>query len=176
MELDLQCPRCPLCLERLRVVAPDGDPASPVCFVGEAPGQREDQEGRPFVGRAGRMLDRLLAEAGLNRERIMITNTVKCRPPGNRVPRRQEREACFPYLEQELEGKELVVTMGRTASSNLIGREIKLSEDANVIVEVELAGMTLRILPTFHPAACLFNLEAREGLRRTVRLVKDSFF
>lgn len=175
MELDLNCARCPLSKGRSRVVGPDGDITSPVCFVGEAPGRNEDLEGRPFVGRAGRMLDRLLEEENLPRERIMITNTVKCRPPNNRVPNKNENEACYPYLEQELRGKELIVGLGRTACSNLLGREVKLLEEANQITTIEMAGGTMNFLPTYHPAACLFNLMAREGLRKTIRTVRDDF-
>ncbi len=175
MELDLDCRRCPLCETRNRVVPPDGDLSSPVCFVGEAPGKNEDLEGRPFVGRAGSMLDRILDEEGLSRERIMITNTVKCRPPGNRVPTSGEREACFPYLEQDLMGRRLVVGLGRTACANLLGRSIKLGDEANRSLEVEIGGVSVEFLPTYHPAACLFNLKAREGLRETIRTVRDGY-
>lgn len=175
MELDLNCARCPLSEGRTRVVGPDGDTTSPVCFVGEAPGRNEDMEGRPFVGRAGMMLDRLLEEENLPREEIMITNTVKCRPPNNRVPSKGEKEACYPYLEQELAGKRLIVGLGRTACSNLLGREVKLLEEANQITTIDLAGKSVDFLPTYHPAACLFNLKAREGLRKTIRTVRDDF-
>jgi len=175
LELDLYCRRCSLWKTRNRVVPPDGDPDSPVCLVGEAPGRNEDEEGRPFVGRAGKMLDRLLSEEGLPRERIMITNTVKCRPPENRVPKREEREACFPYLEQDLMKKDLVVGLGRTACSNLLGRDIRLGDEANVPMEVEIAGFRIEFIPTYHPSACLFNLKAREGLRETIRLIRDRY-
>ena len=175
MYLDLECRRCPLSVGRNRVVAPDGDIHSSVCFVGEAPGKNEDLEGRPFVGRAGKMLDRLLEEEGLPRDIIMITNTVKCRPPNNRVPTRGEREACSAYLEQELRGRKLVVGLGRTACSNLMGRDVKLLDQANLITTVEIGGAHVEFLPTYHPAACLFNLRAREGLREAIRLVRDHY-
>jgi DNA polymerase len=175
LELDLDCRRCPLCETRNTVVSPDGDLNSPVCLVGEAPGRSEDLQGRPFVGRAGKMLDRLLEEEGLPRSRIMITNTVKCRPPDNRVPRSGEREACFPYLEQELEGRRLIVGLGRTACSNLLGRDIKLADEANVPVSVRIGGVNIEFLPTYHPSACLFNLRAREGLREAIRIIRDGY-
>lgn len=173
MGIDPECTRCGLSRFRNRIVMPDGDMRSPVCFVGEAPGKMEDLEGRPFVGRAGRMLDRLLMEEGLPRSKIMITNTVKCRPPGNRVPTREERLACRPYLEEELEGRKVVVTLGRTASSNLIGREVKLEEEANKPRELIIGKSKVIMIPAYHPAACLFNIGARESLRKTIRLVKQ---
>jgi len=156
----------------MQVVGPDGDLGSPVCFVGEAPGEKEDLQGRPFVGRAGQMLDRLLKEEGLSRGRIMITNTVKCRPPGNRVPTAEERLACLPFLEQELMGRRVVVALGRTASSNLLKKTVKMEEEANRPREVTVGNATVTLIPAYHPAACLFNLKARESLRETIRIVK----
>lgn len=176
MELNPHCRRCPLWETRNLVVPPDGDRSSPVCLVGEAPGEKEDLEGRPFVGKAGKVLDRFLEEGGVPRNGIMITNTVKCRPPGNRIPTVVERKACFPYLEQELRGKELVVGLGRVASSNLLGKEIMLEKEANVSREMAIGGLTLEFLPTYHPAACLFNLKARAGLRETIKVIGERYF
>lgn len=172
MSVDPECTRCGLSRFRNRVVMPDGDMQSPVCFVGEAPGKMEDLEGRPFVGRAGRMLDRLLKEEGLPRGKIMITNTVRCRPPGNRAPTREERLACRPYLDEELEGRKVVVALGRTASSNLIGKEVKMEEEVNRPRELKIGNGKVILIPAYHPAACLFNIHARESLRNTIRLVK----
>src|SRR5512136_220133 len=120
MLIDLDCELCNVSKARKKVVAPSGDLDSPVVFVGEAPGEKEDLTGKPFVGRAGKMLDRLLREEGLERDKIMITNTVKCRPPGNRRPKQDEIASCRPYLEDELMGKRLIVCMGRTACENLL--------------------------------------------------------
>ncbi|MFA7342446.1 MAG: uracil-DNA glycosylase, partial [Candidatus Methanomethylophilaceae archaeon] len=103
------CRLCTLSQNRSLIVLPEGDPCSPVVFVGEAPGEKEDQSGRPFVGRSGRILDGMLEEAGLPRGSILITNTVKCRPPGNRDPQREEMAACLPFLQHELKDRELVV-------------------------------------------------------------------
>jgi len=172
MELDLACRRCPLSEGRTNVVFPDGDLDSTVCFVGEAPGRNEDMQGIPFVGRAGKMLDRLLAEEGLPRERVMITNTVKCRPPNNRVPTKGERAACFPYLEAELIGKRVVIALGRTACSNLLRREVKLADEANTVIRARIGEAEVDLIPAYHPMACLLNLDARESLRRTIRDVK----
>ena len=176
MELDLLCPRCRLSETRIQVVPPSGDLHSPVVFVGEGPGEKEDQRGIPFVGRAGKMLDRLLREEGLERERIMITNTVKCRPPENRRPLPDEMCACFPYLEQELVGRQLIVAMGRTACENLLGRAVKVGQEANTMSTIWLMGQEKEVLLTYHPSACLYNLKAREGLRTSIRLVRERFF
>jgi DNA polymerase len=157
------------------VVAPSGDLASPAVFVGEAPGEKEDLSGKPFVGRAGRMLDRLLEEEGLPRDSIMITNTVKCRPPGNRRPKADEVLACRPYLEDDLRGKQLIVCMGRTACEGLLNNQVVMRDCANQTFTIALGRERIDLVPTYHPSAALRNLEAREGLRRTIRLVKERF-
>ncbi|MDD1755772.1 MAG: uracil-DNA glycosylase [Methanomassiliicoccales archaeon] len=175
MFLDLDCELCRLCHERTKVVAPSGDLASPVVFVGEAPGEKEDLSGKPFVGRAGRMLDRLLEEEGLPRDSIMITNTVKCRPPGNRRPKADEVLACRLYLEDDLRGKQLIVCMGRTACEGLLNNQVVMRDCANQTFTIALGRERIDLVPTYHPSAALRNLEAREGLRRTIRLVKERF-
>ena len=176
MDLDLDCMRCRLCEKRIQVVPPSGDIRSKVAFVGEGPGEKEDLRGAPFVGRAGKMLDRLMMEEGLDRRLVMITNTVKCRPPENRRPLPDEMEACFPYLEQELANRQLIVAMGRTACENLLGRAVKIGQEANSIVTVELMGTCKEVLLTYHPSACLYNLRARQGLKASIRLVRERFF
>jgi len=145
---------------------------SVVCFVGEAPGEKEDLVGCPFVGRAGRMLDKLMRAEGLSRNAVMITNTVKCRPPMNRNPSKEEMAACLPYLEQEIEGRQLVVALGKVACQNLLGRDVRLEDEANVPRKAAIRGRSLDVLPAYHPAACLFNLRARESLRQSVRIAK----
>jgi uracil-DNA glycosylase family 4 len=175
MFLDLDCELCRLCQGRTKVVAPSGDLASPIVFVGEAPGEKEDLSGKPFVGRAGKMLDRLLEEEGINRERIMITNTVKCRPPGNRRPRPDEVLTCRPYLEDDLRGKQLIVCMGRTACESLLNNKVVMKDCANQVFTIALGRERIDLVPTYHPSAALRNLEAREGLRRTIRMVKGTY-
>lgn len=173
MRLDPACARCDLCNGRANVVAPEGRRRSPVALVGEAPGEKEDLLGRPFVGRAGKMLDRIMTERGVSRNEVLITNTVKCRPPGNRRPTEEETDQCFPYLEQELKGKALVVAMGRTAAENLLQRPVKITEMANCEFYVEIMGMKTRVVPTFHPSAAMYNLRSREGLGKTMALVRS---
>jgi DNA polymerase len=175
MFLDLDCDLCRLSQGRRSVVAPSGDLGSQVVFVGEAPGEREDCEGRPFVGRSGKLLDRLLEEEGLSRDRIMVTNTVKCRPPENRRPKQDEVQACRPYLEEDLRGKQLVVCLGKTACEALLRSKVTLKECLDMTFAIAVGGERMDLLTTYHPAAALRSLEAREGLRRTIRMVKERF-
>lgn len=175
MLIDLDCDLCPLKQGRTKVVAPTGDLFSPVVFIGEAPGEKEDLSGIPFVGRAGKLLDRMLEEEKLPRDRIMITNVVKCRPPGNRRPKQEEIEACRAYLEDELRGRELIVTLGKTASECILGRDLKMKEVANQIFTVSLRGERIDVIPTYHPSAALRNVQAREGLRNVIKTVKQRF-
>ena len=175
MFLDLDCTLCGLSEVRKRVVPPSGDLYSPVLFVGEAPGEKEDNSGAPFVGKAGKMLDRILREEGLARNSIMITNTVKCRPLANRRPKEEEVAACYPYLECELHDRELVVALGKTAAEGLLKTKLTLKDCANTTFSIVVNGQKIDLVPTYHPSACLFNLVAREGLRETIRMVKARF-
>lgn len=175
MFLDLDCTLCRLCQHRTQVVAPSGDLRSPIVLVGEAPGESEDKTGKPFVGRAGRLLDRLLLEEGLPRERLMITNAVKCRPPGNRRPKEDEVRACRPYLEDDLRGKQLIVCLGKTACEGLLRNKITMRDSVNQIFAIAIGSERIDLLPAYHPSAALRNREAREGLRRTIRLVLERF-
>lgn len=175
MDLNPQCTRCRLREGRKNVVPPTGNLLSPVCLIGEAPGKKEDIEATPFVGRAGSMLDKIMEEGGVTRGEVMITNAVKCRPPGNRNPRIDELEACFPHLEEELEGKDVLIAMGRVACKSLLGRDIRLKDEANKVLDFQIGGSRRDLIPTYHPAACLFNLKAREGLRETMRIIRREY-
>lgn len=138
-----------------------------VLLVGEAPGREEDASGRPFVGRAGRILDRALEHARLTRESVFITNLVRCRPPRNRRPKTSEMETCRPYLLQEIEAvrPRLIVTLGGTALRGLLGPGHELKADR---------GKRLRfgeydVLATYHPAAVLYNRNLERALARDLR-------
>ncbi len=172
MRLDLDCLRCELCRGRSKVVGPEGSRNSAVVLVGEAPGEQEDKQGRPFVGRAGKMLDRLMKEQGVRRDEVLITNTVKCRPQNNRRPTKQEVAACYPYLEQEIAGKALVVALGKTAAENILQRPVKMNEVANCEFFVEIMGIKTRIVPAFHPSAAMYRLSSRKSLGETLSLVR----
>jgi len=173
MRLDPQCTRCRLFEKRTQVVPPDGPLGARIVFVGEGPGEKEDIHGRPFIGRAGKMLDRLLSEQGVPRSEIMVTNTVKCRPPENRRPKEDEMRACFPYLEQELEGRTLIIALGKTSSENLLARKVNLAREANAELLIQIMGKGVRVIPAYHPSACLYNLKARQSLGQTMHLVRE---
>ena len=168
------CALCPLCRERTNIVLPSGNLESRVVFVGEAPGENEDLMGKPFVGRAGKILDDAFAKAGIDRESVMITNTVKCRPPNNRDPTQEEMSACRPFLDSELESRSLIVGLGKSAIRDIIGYEGPMADIVNKIQTVTIGGNVVNFLPTYHPMACIYRKFAREELMRTISIVKEA--
>lgn len=173
MRPEPDCGLCGLCQGRTQVVYPDGDPSSRVIFVGEGPGENEDVQGRPFVGKSGKILTDAMESAGISRSQVLITNTVKCRPPGNRDPKPEEMAACRPFLESEISGRALVVCLGRSAIRDLMGYDGKMSDIANRIVTMEFGGEEVDFLPTYHPAATIYNKDARAALRDAMVMVKE---
>jgi uracil-DNA glycosylase family 4 len=147
------CIRCRLSQGRTQVVFGVGNPHADVMFIGEGPGYHEDRQGEPFVGAAGQLLTRLLAEIGLRREDVYIANVVKCRPPGNRDPLPDEIESCRPYLDGQLEliRPRLIVTLGNFATRVMLDRQVSISRVRGERFTVD--GRT--VIPTFHPAAVL---------------------
>ncbi|HEX2613911.1 MAG TPA: uracil-DNA glycosylase [Nitrososphaera sp.] len=168
------CPLCKLARTRKNAVPGEGQLAAKIMFVGEAPGRSEDEKGRPFVGAAGRILDDMLKKAGIERSEVFITNVVKCRPPGNRVPEEDEAEACRPYLDRQIAliRPRVICILGRTAYSSLLGGS---SITANRGKIVEKAGQ--KYFLTIHPAAAIYNrsllsvLEA--DLKKLAKEIKD---
>lgn len=148
------CTRCKLHRGRTHAVPGTGPADAQVFFVGEGPGAQEDQQGRPFVGRSGQYLDELLASIGFDRERVFITNVVKCRPPGNRNPHVGEIQACEGYLERQLEliQPALVVTLGRFAMGHFFS-DGPISEIHGRPRDID--GTV--VLPLYHPAAALYR-------------------
>lgn len=148
----LNCRRCGLAARRKTVVFGEGNPSAPLVLVGEGPGAEEDLWGRPFVGPAGRLLDRALAAAGVPREALYIANVVKCRPPGNRVPRPEEAEACLPWLRRQVElvRPKVLLLLGATALFYLAGLE-GITRHRGRWIEV----WGIPALATYHPAALL---------------------
>ncbi|MEB3773997.1 MAG: uracil-DNA glycosylase [Desulfurococcales archaeon] len=171
----MACTRCRLHLSRRNPVPGEGPVPSEVMIVGEAPGRREDEAGRPFVGQAGKLLDRLLGLAGLSRSMVYITNVVKCRPPGNRDPRRDEVEACNIYLRRQIRivSPRIIVTLGRIAGETLYsmaglrwrGIRAERGRPVNAVIE----GLQVILYPTFHPAAALYNREVLPMLEEDFR-------
>jgi uracil-DNA glycosylase family 4 len=150
------CTRCELATGRTQVVHGIGSATASLMFVGEAPGEKEDLAGEPFVGNAGRLLDRLLEESGISRKSVFITNIVACRPPKNRTPKVKEVRAHAPWIEEQLRlvKPKLVVTLGRVALSYFVPKA-KVSEIHGVPQRISHGGQALIVLPTFHPSAVL---------------------
>jgi DNA polymerase len=163
------CKWCALCEGRTNVVMPDGDPSSPIAFVGEAPGAKEDAAGRPFVGSSGKVLTQLLEEEGLPRDKVFITNTVKCRPPGNREPTQEEMDACLPCLESELESRKVVVTLGRSAAADLLRKSIVMKNEVNRPRKITIKGKEIVLIPAYHPAASFYNRNVKDSIRESIR-------
>lgn len=148
------CTRCPLSATRTQVVFGAGDPDADLMFVGEGPGEQEDLQGLPFVGRSGQLLDRLVREElGLTRDQVYIANVVKCRPPGNRNPRPEEIAACRPYLERQIEliRPNVIVTLGNFAGQLLLGSREGISKLRGHAYPYA-SGV---LVPTVHPAYVL---------------------
>lgn len=169
----LTCARCRLHATRAHAVPGEGASDAAIFLVGEAPGKDEDVSGRPFVGRAGRILDAALAAAGLPRESVFITNVVKCRPPGNRRPKRDEASACRSYLMGQIAcvRPRVVVTLGATALRGVLGPGHELRRDRGK----ELALGDVPVIATYHPAAVLYNRRLEAVLRRDLRTAARRF-
>jgi DNA polymerase len=164
----LACRKCRLAEGRTQAVPGEGDPAAELMFVGEGPGRDEDLQGRPFVGRAGQLLTKIIAAMGYDRSQVFIANIVKCRPPDNRVPQREEAELCTPYLAAQIAAirPKVLVTLGKVAT--------------DFFVPHAFGGMTsirgrfyewngIPVMPTFHPSYLIRN----EGNREIKKMVWD---
>ena len=158
-EQTASCTRCALAAGRTQVVFGSGNPDADLMFVGEAPGFHEDQQGVPFVGQAGKLLDRLLGGIGLTRADVYVGNVIKCRPPGNRDPLPEEIAACEPHLFRQIELIEpkLVATLGNFATKLLSGRPAGITRVHGREQEVTLGSRTVLLYPLYHPAAALYT-------------------
>lgn len=154
-----ECTRCPLHRGRRHIVFGEGDPRARLVFVGEGPGRDEDRAGRPFVGAAGQLLDKIIGAMGLAREGVYICNVVKCRPPENRVPADEEAATCGAFLRRQIAavGPEVVVALGATAAAFLLGRKEPLGA---VRGRFHAAG-GWQVMPTYHPAYLLRNASGK---------------
>ncbi len=152
------CTRCGLSRSRRSVVFGEGNERAELLFVGEAPGEEEDMQGRPFVGRAGKLLDQLIERIGLAREDVFICNVLKCRPPNNRDPEPEEAESCKPYLQSQIEmvRPKVICTLGRHAYNTLLGVDERITKVRGVFTEYK----GIKVLPTFHPSYLLRNQSA----------------
>jgi len=153
------CTKCRLAQGRTQVVFGVGDPSADLMFVGEAPGYHEDQQGKPFVGQAGKLLDNLLAGIGLQRDQVYVANVLKCRPPGNRDPQPDEIEACESHLFRQISLIEpkVVATLGNFATKLLSGKPTGITRVHGAEQETRLGGRRVLLYPLYHPAAALYT-------------------
>jgi DNA polymerase len=162
-----ECTRCPLAQTRTQVVFGSGSPIADLMFVGEAPGFHEDKQGVPFVGAAGQLLGKLLAEIDLTREDVFVANVLKCRPPGNRDPQPEEIDACESHLFRQIEliRPKVICTLGNFATKLLSGRPDGITKVHGREQEVTLGSTRVLLYPIFHPAAALYTPRMLDTLR-----------
>ncbi len=167
------CQACSLRQTCTGVVFGAGSNQSRLVMVGEAPGQQEDLLGEPFVGAAGKLLDQILTAASIQREDIYITNTVKCRPPGNRVPTVLERNICFPWLVRQVEliQPSIIVCLGAIAAQTILGPEIRITRDRGKVFRRK----GKMIIPTYHPAALLRDEEKKKPVWEDFQKIRDFY-
>jgi len=169
---------CHLGKVRTNLVPGEGDPEAKVMFVGEGPGQKEDELGRPFVGQAGQLLGQLLSEIGMSREKVYIANVLKCRPPNNRDPLPEEVEACWPWLRRQIEiiDPVLIVLLGRFATERFLPGQ-KISAVRGKVLRRNIPDLGVKVfMPTYHPAAALYHRDwinpLREDFRKISRILE----
>jgi DNA polymerase len=166
------CRRCKLCEGRTHIVFGTGDERARLMFVGEGPGRDEDEQGEPFVGRAGQLLTKIIEAMGLRREEVYIANCVKCRPPDNRTPEPDEIATCQPFLRQQLAVVRpwIVVALGSVAAQTLLGTTRGITALRGRFYQ---AG-DYQVMPTFHPAYLLRNPAAKREVWEDLKLVRDA--
>ncbi len=169
------CTRCRLSQGRTQVVFGVGNPAADLMFVGEAPGFHEDKQGIPFVGQAGKLLDKLLAGIGHERSEVYIANVLKCRPPGNRDPQPDEIESCEPHLFRQIEliQPRVVATLGNFATKLLSGKPTGITRVHGQEQEVTLGGNHVLLYPLYHPAAALYTPAMLKVLQEDFRRIPE---
>jgi uracil-DNA glycosylase family 4 len=167
----LICPRCDLALSRTNVVVGDGPAGAKVMLIGEAPGKNEDKQGKPFVGAAGRILNSLLEKGNVDRSTVYITNVVKCRPPGNRPPKKDEIEACSVYMKKQLEviAPKIIVLLGKTAAESYLGRKVSMGNEHGKPFEHQ----GRKVIITYHPASVIYNRKLWDAIEEDFRSVGD---
>ena len=164
------CTKCRLCEARKHAVPGEGSKSAEVMFVGEAPGEQEDLQGRPFVGAAGKLLTELLQSINLRRDEVYITNTVKCRPPDNRPPRKDESAACRPYLDRQTDliGPRVICPMGNSAIRAFLDSDQSVSALHGIPFEIQSATY----FPMYHPAAALYTFSLRKVMEEDFKKLR----
>ncbi|MBI3803190.1 MAG: uracil-DNA glycosylase [Nitrospirae bacterium] len=165
------CQRCKLCSTRKNIVFGTGDPNASLMFVGEAPGQDEDLQGKPFVGRAGQLLTKMIEAMGLSRETVYIANIIKCRPPENRNPQPDEIAACRPFLEMQIAAirPKVVCALGTFSAQTLLGTQQKISALRGKFHDYR----GVKVLPTFHPAYLLRNPSEKKSVWEDLKKIME---
>ncbi len=174
-ERNKDCCRCDLCNSRTQIVFYDGNPQSRVVFVGEAPGEEEDRQGKPFVGRAGQYLNRVLEKIGWRREDIYITNVCKCRPPGNRKPLPKEMQTCLNvFLKQEIKivKPKVICCLGATAAEAFLGKQVRITRMRGKFYPNPLFPQA-KLFLTYHPAYILRNMREAPTFEEDLRRLKE---
>jgi uracil-DNA glycosylase family 4 len=168
-----QCVKCKLHETRTTVVFGEGDPRARLLFVGEAPGHDEDIEGRPFVGRAGQLLTRIIESIGLTRDDVYIANILKCRPPDNRNPLPEEIACCLPYLTEQIEliRPRIICALGACAAQTLLGSTEGITKLRGTFYDYH----GTKLIPTFHPAACLRNPATKKYVWEDMKRIRKEY-
>jgi len=168
-----QCVKCNLHKTRTHVVFGEGNPNARLMFVGEAPGEEEDVQGRPFVGRAGQLLTRIIEAMGLSRDEVYIANILKCRPPGNRGPLPEEIACCVPYLTEQIEiiQPRIICALGAYAAQTLLGSREGIKKLRGRFYDYR----GIKLMPTFHPSACLRNPGTKKYVWEDMKQVRAEY-
>ncbi len=163
------CHRCPLCQKRTHIVFGEGNPQARLAFVGEAPGADEDMQGRPFVGKAGQLLTKIIQAMGLTRQDVYICNILKCRPPGNRNPKPDEITTCEPFLVKQLQviQPKVICALGTFAAHTLLKTEVPIT----VLRGRFHTYQGIHLMPTYHPAYLLRNPGAKKQVWEDMQMI-----
>lgn len=179
----LICQKCSLFKTRRNPVVGEGNPKASIMFIGEAPGLSEDRTGRPFCGPAGKILDEMLESIGIKRKEVFIGNLLKCRPPANRDPRKEEIEACSPFLNSQIEiiKPKIICPLGRFSTKFIfekygLKRKLRqLSEISGKIFEIETLFGSVKIIPFYHPAVAIYNPKMSDILKKDFKILKKFY-
>ncbi|MBC8527004.1 MAG: uracil-DNA glycosylase, partial [Candidatus Cloacimonetes bacterium] len=167
------CKKCQLSSTRYNFVYGEGNPDADIMFIGEAPGEQEDLQSRPFVGPAGQLFNKMLAAMSLKREEIYITNIVKCRPPGNRNPLQDEISACIPYLYEQISiiKPKIICALGKVAGNALLKKDISLGSMRGIFYHFQDSSLMV----TYHPSALLYHQEWKRPAWEDLKMLMREF-
>ena len=167
------CQRCKLALGRKRIVFGDGNPKAKLMFIGEGPGVEEDRQGKPFVGAAGQLLTRIIDAIKLSRDQVYISNIIKCRPPGNRNPKPDEIQTCFPFLARQIAAiqPDFIIALGTFAAQTLLGTVTPISRLRGRFYEYQ----GIKVVPTYHPAYLLRNPDKKRDVWEDMKMLMKEY-